>query len=93
MDEVDRVHGVSEDENLLRNRSGITHAARLPRDAREARETFDLNLYNLQRLYLVNRGIWEAIDSAGPAVSLVAERADVDAYLEAFDGFLGELAA
>jgi glutamate-1-semialdehyde 2,1-aminomutase len=72
----------------LRNRSGVTHAARLPRDAREARATFDRELYNLQRLYLVNRGIWEAIDSAGPAVSLVAGESDVDAYLEVFDAFL-----
>jgi hypothetical protein len=40
---------------------------------------------------MANRGIWEAIDSAGPAVSLVAGAADVDAYLEAFDGFLAEV--
>ena len=75
----------------LRNRSGVTHAAELPRDAAQARATFDADLFNLQRLYMINRGIWEAIDSAGPAVSLVAERADVDAYLETFDAFLGEL--
>jgi glutamate-1-semialdehyde aminotransferase len=72
-------------------RSGLTHAADLPRDAAQARATFDVDLFNLQRLYLINRGIWEAIDSAGPAVSLVATSADVDAHPEAFDAFLGEL--
>jgi glutamate-1-semialdehyde 2,1-aminomutase len=86
-------HGFDWCAHRLRNRSGITHAPHQPRDAREAHATFDADLYNLQRLYLANRGIWDAIDSAGPAVSLVAEQADVDAYLEAFDGFLGELTA
>lgn len=85
------VHGLRWRAHRLRNRSGVTHAARLPRDAAQARATFDRALFNLQRLYLLNRGIWEAIDSAGPAVSLVAGESDVDAYLDVFDGFLAEL--
>jgi hypothetical protein len=52
----------------------------------EARETFDKELFNLQRLYLPNRGIWEAIDSAGRGGLLVADDAHVEAYLEAFGG-------
>jgi glutamate-1-semialdehyde 2,1-aminomutase len=84
-------HGLEWRAHRLRNRSGVTHGPRLPRNAGEARETFDTDLFNLQRLYLLNRGIWEAIDSAGPAVSLVADDSDVDAYLAAFDGFLTEL--
>ena len=84
-------HGLDWRAHRLRNRSGVTHAAQLPRDAAQARGTFDPDLFNLQRLYLLNRGVWEAIDSAGPAVSLVAEQSDVDAYLEGFNGFLAEL--
>jgi glutamate-1-semialdehyde 2,1-aminomutase len=84
-------HGLDWRAQRLRNRSGITHAPVLARDAAEARRTFDKDLYNLQRLYMANRGIWEAIDSAGPAVSLAGDEAHVDAYLEAFDGFLDEL--
>jgi glutamate-1-semialdehyde 2,1-aminomutase len=91
IDSATAAHGLDWRAHRLRNRSGITHGPTLPRDAAQARATFDRDLYNLQRLYLLNRGIWEAIDSAGPAVSLVADDADVDAYLEAFDGFLGEL--
>lgn len=75
----------------LRNRSGVTHAAELPRNSTEASETFDAELFELQRLYMANRGIWEAISSAGPAVSLVAGPDDVGAYLDTFDSFLGEL--
>jgi glutamate-1-semialdehyde 2,1-aminomutase len=44
----------------------------------------------VQRLYMANRGIWEAIDSAGPACGIQATEADVDRYLEALDAFLRE---
>jgi glutamate-1-semialdehyde 2,1-aminomutase len=84
-------HGLDWRAHRLRNRSGVTHAPTLPRDAAQARATFDRDLYNLQRLYLLNRGIWDAIDSAGPSVSLAAGDEDIDAYLETFDGFLGAL--
>jgi glutamate-1-semialdehyde 2,1-aminomutase len=76
----------------LYNRSGYTHAPELPSNAVEARATFHAELYNLQRLYMVNRGVWEAIDSAGPACGIHTTEADVDRYLETLDGFLDEVA-
>ena len=72
----------------LYNRSGYTHAADLPSNAIEARARFDLELYNLQRLYMANRGVWEAIDSAGPACGIRTSEADVDRYLELLGEFL-----
>jgi glutamate-1-semialdehyde 2,1-aminomutase len=75
----------------LFNRSGYTHAPELPSNALEARATFDLELYNLQRLYMANRGVWEAIDSAGPACGIQTTDADLDRYLHFLDGFLHEL--
>ena len=77
----------------LYNRSGYTHAPELPVNALEARERIDLELFNLQRLYMANRGIWEAIDSAGPACGTQASEADVDRYLQVLDDFLREVAA
>jgi glutamate-1-semialdehyde 2,1-aminomutase len=74
----------------LYNRSGYTHGPELPSNAVEARATFDLELYNLQRLYMANRGVWEAIDSAGPACGIQTSEADVDRYLSVLDSFLGE---
>jgi glutamate-1-semialdehyde 2,1-aminomutase len=74
----------------LVNRSGYTHAPELPTNAVEARASFDLELYNLQRLYMVNRGVWEAIDSAGPACGIQTTDAHVDRYLEVLASFLGE---
>jgi glutamate-1-semialdehyde 2,1-aminomutase len=75
----------------LFNRSGYTHAPDLPANALEARATFDRELYNLQRVHMANRGIWEAIDSAGPACGMQTTSADVDRYLEVLDGFLREV--
>jgi glutamate-1-semialdehyde 2,1-aminomutase len=74
----------------LFNRSGYTHAATLPSNAGEARASFDLELYNLQRLYMANRGVWEAIDSAGPACGIQTTDADLDRYLDVLGSFLGE---
>lgn len=75
----------------LYNRSGYTHAPELPKNAIEARRTFDIELYDLQRLYMANRGIWEAINTAGPACGTQTSAADVDRYLELLDEFLREL--
>jgi glutamate-1-semialdehyde 2,1-aminomutase len=81
-------HGLPWRSHRLFNRSGYTHASELPSNAAEARATFDSELYNLQRLYMANRGIWEAIDSAGPACGIQASEADVDRYLEILNEFL-----
>jgi hypothetical protein len=40
---------------------------------------------------MANRGVWEAIDSASPAVSLAAEEADINFYLSVYETCLDEL--
>jgi glutamate-1-semialdehyde 2,1-aminomutase len=75
----------------LFNRSGYTHGPVLPRNAAEARDSFDIELYNVQRVYLANRGVWEAIDSAGPAAGIQTTSDHVDRYLEVASEFLSEL--
>jgi glutamate-1-semialdehyde 2,1-aminomutase len=72
----------------LFNRSGYTHGPVLPENASEARATFDADLFNTQRLFMANRGVWEAIDSAGPAIGIQTTAADVDRYLAVLDEFL-----
>jgi hypothetical protein len=42
---------------------------------------------------MANRGIWEAIDSAGPACGTQSSERGVDRYLEVLEEFLGELVA
>ena len=75
----------------LYNRSGYTHGPDLPSNALEARASFDVELFNVQRLYMANRGVWEAIDSAGPACGIQTSEEDVDRYVEVLDSFLGDL--
>ncbi len=40
---------------------------------------------------MANRGVWEAVFSASPAVSLAATAADIDLYLDVLDACLCEL--
>jgi len=72
-------------------RSGLNLSGRLARSAAEADADEQPELNALLRLYLANRGVWEAISTAGPALSVAATPADVDDYLAAFEELVGEL--
>ena len=74
-------------------RSGYVFAPALPRTAAEAEPAFDPALRHLIRVYLANRGVWEALVGAGPTCSLAASDSDVEAYLAAFGDLLAELTA
>lgn len=74
-------------------RSGISFSGRLARNAAEADEDEQPELNALVRLYLANRGVWEAISTAGPAMSVDATAEDVETYLAAFRAFVAEVAA
>jgi glutamate-1-semialdehyde aminotransferase len=73
-------------------RSGLTFDTEMPRNAAAAARSFDVPLRRTMRVYLANRGIWEAIVGAGPTCSVAASDADVDAYLAAFAELIDELA-
>jgi glutamate-1-semialdehyde 2,1-aminomutase len=74
-------------------RSGVSYATGLPRNALEATQIQDPPFTALWRIYLANRGVWEAIPGAGPVVSVPAQAEDVDEYIgvvnELFDEVLG----
>jgi len=72
-------------------RSGVGFGGRLARSAAEADDDEQPELNALLRVYLANRGVWEAISTAGPTMSLAATYADVAAYLAAFGEFVGEV--
>ncbi len=72
-------------------RSGFTFAPSMPRDADEAFETLDVPLRRLMRVFLANRGVWEAIIGAGPTCPVPATESDVDVYVDAIGSLLGEL--
>ena len=60
-------------------------------DAAEARACQDDLLTRLIRIWLANRGVWEAIVGAGPVCSVPAMDEDVDAYLDAWGSLLERL--
>jgi glutamate-1-semialdehyde 2,1-aminomutase len=72
-------------------RSGMSFSPTMPRTATEAMETFDVPLRRLLRVYLANRGVWDAIVGAGPTCSVAATDEDVDAYVAAFAELISEL--
>jgi glutamate-1-semialdehyde 2,1-aminomutase len=74
-------------------RSGYQFDGVLPRNAREAHASHDPELYRLLRLFMGNRGVWEAMEWAGPAVSVAATDGDIAHYLEVLGELVGELTA
>jgi glutamate-1-semialdehyde 2,1-aminomutase len=71
-------------------RSGYTFQRTAVRNAAEARASSDHLLTRLIRMWLANRGVWEAIVGAGPVCSIPATDADVDRYLAAWNELLTE---
>ena len=72
-------------------RSGLSLSGRLARNAAEADADEQPELNALLRLHLANHGVWEAISTAGPAMSVAATEADVAHYLEAFTAFVEDV--
>ncbi len=72
-------------------RSGYCLRPQLPANGGEAAHSLDYDLINARRVYMGNRGVWDAVSSAGPQVSLAHTAADIDRYVELADAFLGEI--
>jgi len=73
-------------------RAGYTFRPDPVRDAGEARACTDDLLTRLIRVWLANRGVWEAIVGAGPVVPVPATDEDVDRYVTAWERLLERLA-
>ena len=86
-------HGLPWHIHHLGPRSGYTFQPTPIRNGAEGRAAADELLTRLIRVWLANRGVWEAIVGAGPVCSVPASDADVDAYHDAWGSLLGALAA
>ena len=73
-------------------RSGYFFTPDLPSNTQQMQRSENLPLRQLMRLYLANRGVWEAIYSASPSVGFATTTGDIDFYCEVFDDCLSELA-
>jgi glutamate-1-semialdehyde 2,1-aminomutase len=86
-------HGLPWHIHHLGPRSGYTFQPAPIRNAAEGRACADELLTRLIRVWLANRGVWEAIVGAGPVCPVPMEDGDVDAYLAGWDDLLGTLTA
>jgi glutamate-1-semialdehyde 2,1-aminomutase len=77
--------------HALGPRSGYTFQQEPIRNAEEGRACADDLLARLIRIWMANRGVWEAIIGAGPVVPVPATDEDVDAYLTAWNALLTRL--
>jgi len=55
-----------------------------PRTGADAHAMTDRELTLLLRVWMANRGVWEALPGAGPTVPVPATGSDVDRYLQAY---------
>ena len=53
--------------------------------------SMDIDFIDTRRVFMANRGIWEAIATAGPAASFAHTDADIDYYLTVLNSFLDEI--
>jgi glutamate-1-semialdehyde aminotransferase len=72
-------------------RSGYCLERALPRNGAEATRSIDFEFIDARRVYMANRGIWEAIASAGPQASFAHTPADIDRYVAVAGEFLEQL--
>ncbi len=86
-------HGLPWHIHHLGPRSGYTFQTTPIRSGAEGRACADELLTRLIRVWLANRGVWEAIVGAGPVCSVPAQDEDVDAYVAAWDALLDALTA
>jgi glutamate-1-semialdehyde 2,1-aminomutase len=64
-----------------------------PATGAAAHALVDMLLTRLVRIWLANRGIWEALPGAGPTVAIPASAADVDRYVNAYTELLAALSS
>ncbi len=77
----------------LTSRAGWLIGTREPVNGGEAVAMMDIDLADCRRLFMANRGVWEAIVTAGPAVSFAMTEDDIDRYLEVARDWVRVLAA
>ena len=88
--EVDRV-GLPWTIDRLGGRIQFRLTPEAPRTGAQSYDSIVLPLADARKVFLLNRGIWDSIATAGPSVSYAITEADVDTYIEAAGEFLDEL--
>jgi glutamate-1-semialdehyde 2,1-aminomutase len=85
-------HGLGWREFRYGPRTGFCLTPDLPRNLSEALPSLDQAFSDSRRVFMANRGVWEAIATAGPQVSFAHSEPDIDRYLEVAGEFVAEIA-
>ena len=72
-------------------RSGYCLEPELPRNGSDGYRSLDAELIDARRVFLANRGIWDAVSSAGPQASIAQTEAHIASYLAAAGDFLDSI--
>jgi glutamate-1-semialdehyde 2,1-aminomutase len=88
-----RRHGYDWDVHHVGNRAGYRFSPHPPLNSTEASERDIPAIRHLQRVYFLNRGIWEFGWWCGPAVSAQTTEQHIREYLDLFAAFTAELSA
>jgi glutamate-1-semialdehyde aminotransferase len=91
LEKLFRAHGLDWRAPFIGGRSAWVLFPELPRNAEESLCSLDREFVDTRRLFMANRGVWEAIWSAGPAASFTHTFEDIDRYLEVAEEFLTTL--
>ncbi|MGF1611690.1 MAG: aminotransferase class III-fold pyridoxal phosphate-dependent enzyme [Kiloniellales bacterium] len=85
-------HGLPWKAHRLGGRSGFCLRPHWPRNAEEGGHSIDVAFIDARRVFMANRGVWEAIATAGPAASFAHTAGDIERYLDVLAAFLVETA-
>jgi glutamate-1-semialdehyde aminotransferase len=91
LEEVFAAHALPWRAFHLGPRSGYCMTLELPLNFRQAKGSLDSELVDTRRVFMANRGIWDAVAVAGPQASFAHGDADIDEYLSAADAFFAAL--
>jgi len=91
LDTVFKKHGLDWRAFHLGPRSGYCLKPHFPTTAAEAAESIDAEMIDARRAFMANRGVWDAVVSAGPQVSFAHGEADIARYIALADVFLAEI--
>jgi glutamate-1-semialdehyde aminotransferase len=69
-------------------RSGYCLEPHLPRTGADGVRSLDFELIDTRRVFMANRGLWDAVAAAGPQASLAHTNADIATYVSAAAEFL-----
>jgi glutamate-1-semialdehyde 2,1-aminomutase len=84
-------HGLAWRAHRLGGRSGFCLRPTLPLNAEDAALSLDIDFIDTRRVFMANRGIWEAIATTGPSASFAHSNADIVYYLDVLNSFLDEI--